>query len=547
MKVEVSELVREAVRFNSGNTPPRAMRSRLGVVKWRVRGLSERKLNTSARCYQAAESGGDIGGNFPQRPGQCPLQGQRARSTHAAVGSVFETVSPSVKSWEEVPGPKPLPLLGNTWRFVPYIGGYSVEHVDKTCFSSSMRAKWKGCSEEKTLRPHRPSMPSLNYYKHTLRKDFFGAEKDCAGVIAVHGDQWAAFRTKVSKVALSTSSAAQYTVPVAEVADAFVNRIRSIRDENSETPGDFLNEVHKWSLESLGLIALDTRLGCFESVEGSEVQRLIDAVHTFFISVGELELRAPWWRIYPTAMFRRYVAALDTILSVTLTHVERALKECEASGSSKSLLQDLVSAAGSRVAAVAALDLFLVGIDTTSNAVASTLYQLALRPQVQERLHEEITKVLQGRPLAPGDINQMPYLKACVKEVLRMFPVVIGNGRQLSKDTVICGYNIPKGTQVIFQHYVMGNSEEYFSDASEFRPERWIQRSTYKHHAFASLPFGFGKRMCLGRRFAELEMHIVLCKIVQAFKMEYHHQPLDYHIHPMYTPNGPLRLKLVDR
>ncbi|CAK1589086.1 unnamed protein product [Parnassius mnemosyne] len=545
------------------------MRNRLGVVKWRIRSLSERKLTTSARCFKAIDNGSEIGNNFPARAAQCPIKVQRARSTHAAVGTVLDTVSSAVKSWDEVPGPKPLPLLGNTWRFVPYIGGYSVEHVDKVCMS--LRQKYGKCVKmagllgrpdmlfvfdagevERVFRgedaaPHRPSMPSLNYYKHTLRKDFFGAEQDCAGVIAVHGDSWAAFRTKVSKVALSTSSAAQYTVPVAEVADAFVNRIRQIRDENLETPGDFLNEVNKWSLESLGLIALDTRLGCFESVEGSESQRLIDAVHTFFLSVGELELRAPWWRIYPTAMFRRYVAALDTILSVTLRHVERALKECEANGGSKSLLQDLVSAAGSRVAAVAALDLFLVGIDTTSNAVASTLYQLALRPEVQERLHEEITKVLQGRPLTPGDINQMPYLKACIKEVLRMFPVVIGNGRQLTKDTVICGYNIPKGTQVIFQHYVMGNSEEYFTNASEFRPERWIQRSMYKHHAFASLPFGFGKRMCLGRRFAELEMHIVLCKIVQAFKMEYHHQPLDYHIHPMYTPDGPLRLKFIDR
>lgn len=60
---------------------------------------------------------------------QCPVQGHRARSTHAAVGSVFDTVSPSVKSWEEVPGPKPLPLLGNTWRFVPYIGKFNFTYI----------------------------------------------------------------------------------------------------------------------------------------------------------------------------------------------------------------------------------------------------------------------------------------------------------------------------------------------------------------------------------------------------------------------------------
>ncbi|XP_038218945.1 probable cytochrome P450 49a1 [Zerene cesonia] len=536
------------------------MRHRVSMVKWPLRNLSVRQFNTASADKQAND-GSEIG-----LRGQCPIQSQRARSTHAVATPAFETLTPSVRSWEEVPGPKPLPLLGNTWRFIPYIGGYSVEHVDKVCMS--LRQQYGKCVKmagllgrpdmlfvfdasevERVFRgedsaPHRPSMPSLNYYKHKLRKDFFGAEKDCAGVIAVHGDSWAAFRTKVSRVALSTGAAAQYTEQVAEVADCFIKRIREILDANQETPKDFLNEIHKWSLESLGLIALDTRLGCFQSREGSDSQRLIDAVHTFFLCVGELELRAPWWRVYPTAMFRRYVAALDTILGVTMSHVEKALNSCDESN--KSLLQDLVSAAGTRVAAVAALDMFLVGIDTTSNAVASTLYQLSMRPQIQDRLYEEITNVLQGRSLKAGDINQMPYLKACIKEVLRLYPVVIGNGRQLTKDTVICGYKIPKGTQVIFQHYVMGNSEEYFTNAKEFEPERWLQRSSFKH-PFASLPFGFGKRMCLGRRFAELEMHVMICKMVQTFKMEYHHDPLDYHIHPMYTPNGPLRIKLIER
>lgn len=543
------------------------MKSRINIVKIPLKRISSRQVHASARCLQASEAGLEIG---TKPAALCPVHGQRARSTHAAIDtSVFETVS-HVKSWEEVPGPKPLPLLGNTWRFTPYIGGYSVEHIDKVCVS--LREKYGNCVKmagllgrpdmlfvfdasevervfrgEDTL-PHRPSMPSLNYYKHTLRKDFFGAEENCAGVIAVHGESWAAFRTKVSRVALSAGAAAQYTVPVAEVADDFVNRLRKIINKNEETPDDFLNEIHKWSLESLSLIALDTRLGCFEACEGSESQHLIDAVNTFFLCVGELELRAPWWRVFPTKMFKRYVAALDTILSVTLSHVEKALEECTSSGSSKSILQDLVSAAGPRVAAVAALDLFLVGIDTTSNAVASILYQLALRPNVQERLNEEINKVLKGRSLMPGDINQMPYLRACVKEVLRMYPVVIGNGRQLTKDTVICGYNIPRGTQVVFQHYVMGNSEEYFSNASEFLPERWMRRSPNKrHHAFASLPFGYGKRMCLGRRFAELEIHTVIYKMIQAFKMEYKHKPMEYHVHPMYTPNGPIRLKLTER
>lgn len=68
--------------------------------------------------------------------------------------------------------------------------------------------------------------------------------------------------------------------------------------------------------------------------------------------------------------------------------------------------------------------------------------------------------------------------------------------------------------QVIFQHYVISNLDEYFPKSSEFLPERWLSRDQNNNrHNFASLPFGFGKRMCLGRRFADLEMQIVIAKV----------------------------------
>lgn len=181
-----------------------------------------------------------------------------------------------------------------------------------------------------------------------------------------------------------------------------------------------------------------------------------------------------------------------------------------------------------------------------------------------------------------------------------MYPVVIGNGRCMTKDTVIGGYQIPEGVsdnqsipfhdslkkevinlrllflqvQIVFQHYVISNQDRYFPDSDKFIPERWMTGSDVTSgvkHAFASLPFGYGRRMCLGRRFAELEMIIVLakvyrnfwnilrtldsrvncdfffCQVVQSFRLEYHHEKLDYHIHPMYTPKGPLKIKMIDR
>ncbi|KAJ8728631.1 hypothetical protein PYW07_006327 [Mythimna separata] len=96
------------------------MRSRVSVVKWPLRHMySGRQISITARSSQASDGGLEIN---PKPVQTCPVQGTRARSTHAAIDTSMFDVAPSVKSWEDVPGPRPLPLLGNTWRFTPYIG-----------------------------------------------------------------------------------------------------------------------------------------------------------------------------------------------------------------------------------------------------------------------------------------------------------------------------------------------------------------------------------------------------------------------------------------
>lgn len=57
---------------------------------------------------------------------------------------------------------------------------------------------------------------------------------------------------------------------------------------------------------------------------------------------------------------------------------------------------------------------------------------------------------------------------------------------------------------------MLGSSEDNFEDADKFRPERWLEKEK-KINPFAHLPFGVGKRMCIGRRLAELQLHLALC------------------------------------
>lgn len=147
---------------------------------------------------------------------------------------------------------------------------------------------------------------------------------------------------------------------------------------------------------------------------------------------------------------------------------------------------------------------------------------------------------------------------AILCDLFRIRPVIIGNGRSLTSETVIGNYRIPEGvsnffcqlysclftlstngtiklstkavhkicienfwlqTHVIFPHYVVGNLEKYFPQAKTFIPERWLKADACpfgqnKIHRFASLPFGYGRRTCLGRRFAEAELKILLSKVL---------------------------------
>ncbi|XP_029039888.1 probable cytochrome P450 301a1, mitochondrial [Osmia bicornis bicornis] len=475
------------------------------------------------------------------------------------------------RPYSEIPGPRPIPFFGNTWRFIPFIGDYKIHEVDQV--SKKLHNEYGDIVKiegllgrpdmvfiydaneiERIFRqeermPYRPSMPSLNYYKHVLRKEFFNEH---AGVIAVHGESWYNFRSKVQKVMLQPQTARMYVNSIEEASTAFLKRIRKIRDKNDEVPDDFLNEIHKWSLESIASVALDVRLGCLDDDANIETQQLIDAVTTFFKNVGVLELKIPFWKLFSTPTWLKYVNDLDTIVRIMSKYTAAALsriQEGKNSGKEASLLEKvLASENNTKLATVLSLDLFLVGIDTTSSAVASTLYQLALHPEKQDLAYKEVCNIFPSKDtqIEGKHLEQLKYLKACIKETLRMYPVVIGNGRCMTKDTVIRGYRVPKGVQVVFQHYVISNLDKYFPRSKEYLPERWLQSDGVRH-SFASLPFGYGRRMCLGRRFAELEMLVVISKILQYYKIEYHHEKLEYYINPMYTPKGPLNLKFIDR
>ncbi|KAG8238623.1 hypothetical protein J437_LFUL018541 [Ladona fulva] len=202
----------------------------------------------------------------------------------------------------------------------------------------------------------------------------------------------------------------------------------------------------------------------------------------------------------------------------------------------------------------------------TSNSIAATMYHLSKNPEKQEFLFKELKKILPNKNdvVTVEKLENMKYLKACIKESMRISSIAVGTMRGSTKDIVIGNYRIPKDVNIMMPHLMIGMTEEHMIMPNKYLPERWLQHrpadadgigsaedfdksTAVKPHPFVFVPFGFGPRMCVGRRFAELEMHTLLAKMIRNFKLEYNHGEMKFESKILHRPVCPLKFKLTDR
>ena len=155
------------------------------------------------------------------------------------------------------------------------------------------------------------------------------------------------------------------------------------------------------------------------------------------------------------------------------------------------------------------LNILLAGRDTTASLLSNAWWTLARRPDIFQKLQEEIAH-LNGEAPDYQQIKDMKYLRAFFNESLRLHPVVPLNSRQALVDTTIplgggpdgrSPVFIPKGGVVAWSVYAMHRRKDYYGeDADEFKPERWLGEKGLRP-GWEYLPFNGGPRICLGREF----------------------------------------------
>lgn len=162
---------------------------------------------------------------------------------------------------------------------------------------------------------------------------------------------------------------------------------------------------------------------------------------------------------------------------------------------------------------------FFGGFDTTSTLMCFAAHEIAVNPDIQEKLRNEIDETLKitNGLLTYETVNGMQYLDAVINETLRLYPVAAFLDRICAKEfklpPALPGdkpFVVKKGMSIWFPVYGLQHDPKYFEKPESFYPERFLGENKKDINPDAYIPFGIGPRMCIGNRFALLETKIML-------------------------------------
>ncbi|XWS56220.1 hypothetical protein CRYUN_Cryun09bG0067500 [Craigia yunnanensis] len=172
-------------------------------------------------------------------------------------------------------------------------------------------------------------------------------------------------------------------------------------------------------------------------------------------------------------------------------------------------------------------ELFTASIDTSSAAIQWVMAELINHPEVLKKLREEIDSVVEFKRLVKeSDVPNLPYLQAIAKETLRLHSPVPIFHRECTKDCKINGYDLQVKDRVLINAYAIMRHPEAWNDPDKYCPERFLDNSgenngeylmENKDLDFCFLPFGSGRRGCVGSLHAYLVMHGTVGALVQCF------------------------------
>ena len=185
------------------------------------------------------------------------------------------------------------------------------------------------------------------------------------------------------------------------------------------------------------------------------------------------------------------------------------------------------------------------GTETTALTLAWALYLTSKNPSVAERIRKEGEASYGDRPPTAADYAAMPYTRAVIQETMRLYPPIWGLIRTAAGPDTIDGKQIKSGDRIVMFAYGVHHSAKHWEDPEEFRPERFMGEGAKKRKPYTYIPFGGGRRSCIGGAMSQVENTLALSMLLRRFRPEYVGiEPPGINATVTLTPKGGLMFKI---
>ncbi|KAK3542291.1 hypothetical protein QTP86_021970, partial [Hemibagrus guttatus] len=168
---------------------------------------------------------------------------------------------------------------------------------------------------------------------------------------------------------------------------------------------------------------------------------------------------------------------------------------------------------------IAMLDLFEAGTESAATTIRWGLLFMMKYPEIQKKVQAEIDNMIgQSRQASMADKPNMPYTEAVIHEIQRVGNIVpLGFPKMATKDTVLGGFSIPKGTSVTTNLWSVLTDKNEWETPDRFNPGHFLDDHGQFLKKDAFLPFSAGKRACLGEQLARMELFLFFTSLLQSF------------------------------
>lgn len=433
----------------------------------------------------------------------------------------------------DLPGPRGLPILGNSLQIDPsrlhlvaeewgrkygdyfrcHIGGRDLLVIQNPeAIATVLRDRPEG-------------------FERTTRLTQIAKEMGFDGLFSVNGEQWRRQRPMVM-AGLDPAHIKSYFPALVRVTQRFAARWQ--RAAAAGEPVDLQADLMRYTVDVTAGLAFGVDINTLESDEEviqTHLDKVFPALHRRLLTPF------PYWRWLRLPADRKLAWHLGELHRAVGEFIAMARQRMDADPSLRAhpgnLIEAMIAArdtegSGLHDADVAGnvLTMLLAGEDTTANTLAWMIYLLSRNAGAMRRARDEVLAVVgaQALPTQYEQLSALPFVEACAHETMRLKPVAPLLIIQAARDRVVADIEIPAGHLVMLLMRPAATDGHHFPDPHSFDPARWLADGAPGRAASSAkrvaMPFGAGPRLCPGRYLAMQEIKMASAMLLGGFEIE---------------------------